>query len=84
MTVVLVPLVARYGTDAVFTVGVIAGALSWWPRCGWGGTWRSSPGRWSRGSPSGSQIIFLQQVPPPSGSPGRQREHGGRRGPSPG
>ena len=56
MTVVLVPLVARYGTDAVFTVGVIAGYLSWWPRrCGWGGTWRSSPGRWSRGSPSGSR-----------------------------
>ncbi len=27
MTVVLVPLVAGYGTDAVFTVGVIAGAL---------------------------------------------------------
>lgn len=27
MTVVLVPLVARYGTDAVFTVGVIAGVL---------------------------------------------------------
>lgn len=27
MTVVLVPLVARYGTDAVFTVGVVAGVL---------------------------------------------------------
>ena len=27
MTVVLVPIVARYGTDAVFVVGVIAGAL---------------------------------------------------------
>ena len=27
MTVVLVPLVARYGTDAVFTVGVVAGIL---------------------------------------------------------
>lgn len=27
MTVVLVPLVARYGTDAVFTVGVVAGGL---------------------------------------------------------
>ena len=27
MTVVLVPVVARYGTDAVFTVGVVAGVL---------------------------------------------------------
>src|SRR5258705_520556 len=27
MTVVLVPIVARYGADAVFTVGLIAGAL---------------------------------------------------------
>jgi SulP family sulfate permease len=27
MTVVLVPIVARYGTDAVFTVGVIAGVI---------------------------------------------------------
>ncbi len=28
MTVVLVPIVARYGADAVFVVGVLAGVLS--------------------------------------------------------
>ena len=47
MTVVLVPVVARYGADAVFVVGIIAGVLvvAAGVRCGSAATSPTSPGR---------------------------------------
>jgi len=54
MTVVLVPLVARYGADALVVAGILAGVLVAAGLSVSDGSWPTSPVRWSQGSPSAS------------------------------
>ena len=65
MTVVLVPIVARYGTDAVFVVGLIAGVLCIVAAIGRVGRYLEyMPWPVVEGFTVGiALIIFLQQVP---------------------
>jgi len=77
MTVVLVPLVARYGTDAVFTVGLVAGVLVLIAALLRLGRYVAFiPWPVIEGFTVGiAVIIFLQQVPPALGVPKPEGEN---------
>ena len=77
MTVVLVPIVARYGADAVFVVGIMAGVLIVAPPCFRLGRYLAFiPWPVIEGFTVGiAVIIFLQQVPAALGVPKPEGEN---------
>jgi len=81
MTVVLVPIVARYGADAVFVVGIVAGILVTIAAFARLGRYLEyMPWPVVEGFTIGiAVIIFLQQVPAALGVPKPDGERGARR-----